>query len=419
LLVLSFNNYPHLTWLSGVSLKTGEADWSYPNPFPGVHGSHEATMPKPGMLIGPLKTCGVAHVSDAIGNVFLMRGNLGQDFLMTTDGLYVGAMFQDGRLPGESLPNTEDALRGRPMEGFSEGGEPFNGWFGKQADGKIRLTTGMAREAAMILQVKGLETIQRFDGGKLAVTEPQLKTAAVDNAMRAGTAVAAKTYTISSIPTPPAIDGQIADWNAIPALTVSREGQPQRATVKLAYDAANLYASFEVQDPTPWKNGGKDFARLFKSGDAVDIQLSAPGAVTHNGPQAGDRRLVIANLAGKPVAVLMAPVDKSALAELNKAYTSPVGTKKFDRVEMIPANVAVKTTGNSYIVEAAIPWKSLGSEPKTGISFRGDVGFIASDAAGLIDASRTYWANKETNLVNDEPLEAWLYPENWGELKLQ
>jgi len=30
-----------------------------------------------------------------------------------------------------------------------------------------------------------------------------------------------------------------------------------------------------------------------------------------------------------------------------------------------------------------------------------------------------YWMNKDTNLVSDEPLEAWLYPSNWGELAFE
>ena len=39
-----------------------------------------------------------------------------------------------------------------------------------------------------------------------------------------------------------------------------------------------------------------------------------------------------------------------------------------------------------------------------------------SDATGLINTARTYWANPHTNLVNDEPLEAWLYPATWGQI---
>lgn len=413
LICLSWDGYAGPTKLTSIDLKKGAVEWYYPNPFPGVHGSHNATMPKPGLLIGPLKTCGVAKVSDAIGNVFLMRGNLGQDFLMTTDGLYVGALFQDGRLPGEALPAKEEQLRGMPMEGFSEGGEPFNGWFGKQSDGKIRLTTGMAREAGMILEIKGLATIQRFDGGTLKVSGPQLAQAATDNANRAQKTAGAKIYSIRKVDKPPLIDGADDEWKDVPEMSIARTGQPDKATVKLVYDATNLYAFFEVQDPSPWRNEGKDFARLFKTGDALDIQLSSNDK-SHNDPQTGDKRIVISQLNGKPVAVIMEPLDHRVPATA-KAYTSPVGTKNFGRVETLTeARIAVKKHGNTYSVEVALRLIEIGVAPQAGQNIRGDVGFISSDAAGLINTARTYWSNQQTNLVNDEPLEAWLYPQSWG-----
>jgi hypothetical protein len=417
LISLSWDGYAGPTKLTGIDLKKGAVEWYYPNPFPGVHGSHRATMPKPGLLIGPLKTCGVAKVNDAIGNVFLMRGNLGQDFLMTTDGLYIGAMFQDGRLPGEALPDKEEQLVGRPMEGFSEGGEPFNGWFGKQNDGKIRLTTGMAGQAAMILEIKGLETIRRFQGGTLKVTAPQLAKAVTDNLARAQNIAGNKSYAIRKIANPPVINGETDEWKDVPTLTIARQGQPEKATVKLAYDATNLYALYEVQDATPWLNQGKEFARLFKTGDAVDLQIGTR-TTAHNEPQAGDKRVVIAQWNGKPVAVLMAPFDANAPVGAAKTYSSPVGTRQFQRVEILSnAVVSVKKQGNLYRVEMALPLKDLGVSPQAGQSLRGDVGFISSDAAGLINTARTYWSNTQTNLVNDEPLEAWLYPQLWGEWK--
>ena len=419
LICLSMDGYAGPTKLTGVDLKTGRVEWYYPNPYPGVHGSHRATMPKPGLLIGPLKTCGVAKISDEVGSVFLMRGNLGQDFLMTSDGLYVGTMFQDTRLPAEDLPDQESRLKGMPLEGMTEGGEPFNGWFGRQADGKIRLTTGMARQAATILCVNGLDSVRRFSGGSVKIDDVLLVKADAENAARARHAEEPKTYAIARAATAPTIDGSAGEWQKVPALTIAREGQSERATARLSYDTTNLYVLVDVQDASPWRNAGRDSARLFKSGDAVDIQLGVDPKANpkRTDPAVGDLRIVIASLGGKPAAVLMAPVDKSAPAEAGKAYTSPVGTKKFDRVEVLAdARVTAKTQGDRYIVEAAIPLKALGLAPQPGLKIRGDVGFISSDAQGLINTARTYWANPNTNLVNDEPLEAWLYPAQWGEI---
>jgi hypothetical protein len=417
LIVLSFMGYAGPTKLLGVDLTTQAVTWSYPNPYPGVHGSHNATMPKPGLLIGPLKTLGVANMGEGIGNVFAMRGNLGQDFFLTTDGLYVGALFQDGRLPGEGLPDKEASLRGMPMESFSEGGEPFNGWFGKHTDGKVRLTTGMAREAGMILRITGLESIKRFTGGTLTVDAAAIVNADVDNSARARVTTAPKRYAVQRLEKPFTVDATPEKWAKVPALAIVRDGQPDRATAKLAYDAQNLYLLVEVTDASPWRNEGKDSSRLFKTGDAVDLQLSVtPDGKPHRDPQAGDLRIVFSQLAGKPVAVLMAPVDPTAPKALAKSYTTG-WTKKFDRVEVLAdAQVAVKVGDGRYWLEASVPLATLKLAPKAGGLFRGDVGFISSDAAGMLNTARTYWANPSTNLVNDLPLEAWLTPDSWGEL---
>ncbi len=69
--------------------------------------------------------------------------------------------------------------------------------------------------------------------------------------------------------------------------------------------------------------------------------------------------------------------------------------------------------------EAAIPLTALALAPTPGLVLRGDAGIISSDAPGLINIARTYWSNKATNLVNDLPSEAWLYPETWGELRFE
>ncbi len=422
LLCLSFKGYADATTgMLGIDDRTGRMLWSYPNLYPGVHGSHRAPMPKPGLLIGPLKILGVAKVNDQVGNVFVMRGSLGQDFFMTTDGLFVGALFQDCRLPGAALPDHESLLKRMPMEGFSNGGEPFNGWFGKQADGKIRMTTGMAREACMILEVKGLESIRRFGGQSLSLDPATLTQAEADNTARAKVIAEPKKYAIKKLPIAPKLDGDVAQWKEVPGLAIRREGQPDQATAKLAYDATNLYVRFDVADSSPWRNEGKDYTRLFKTGDAVDVQLSTdPHARAHGAPQAGDLRLVFANFGGKPTAVLMMPVDKTAPADRQVKFNSPVGFKVFDRVEIVrEAIVKVKTEGGRYIVEAAIPLKYLKLAPKPGMVLRGDLGFISSDAAGLINTARTYWSNQSVNLVNDLPLEAWLYPNTWSELTFE
>ena len=422
LLCLSFKGYASATTgMLGIHSRRGEILWAYPNLYPGVHGSHRATMPEPGLLIGPLKICGVAKVSDEVGRVFVLRGNLGQDFFMTTDGLFVGALFQDGRLPGEALPDSESRLRGMPMAGFSHGGEPFNGWFGKQADGRIRMTTGFPRQAAMILEVKGLDTIRRFRARPLTLDMATLVRANRENAARAQAAAKPKAYAIKRLAQAVRVDGQAREWRGVPAISIARQGMRPRSTARLAYDDANLYIFFDVADASPWRNVGKDHTRLFKTGDAVDLQLSTrPAAKPHRNPAAGDLRIVFSHWMEAPVAVLMAPVDPKAPPTLRVIYWSPVGTKTFDRVERLKdARVEAKVSSSGYRLEAAIPWRALGVTPRPGLKLRGDVGIISSNVRGDANVARTYWANQATNLVNDLPLEAWLYPASWGELTLE
>jgi len=310
-----------------------------------------------------------------------------------------------------------------PMEAFSNGSEPFNGWFGRQADGRIRMTTGFPREAAMILEVKGLETIRRFTGSDVTLDNAVILKANEANGVRALAAAKAREYVVKKLPAGATIDGQDREWGAVPRMPIPGGDTSYRTCARLAYDASNLYVLFRVEDPTPWKNEGKDFTRLFKTGDAVDIQLSTrPGEADkkRRDVDASDLRVVIAQLDGKPAAVLMRPIDPAAPKDRRVVYHSPVGDKAFDRVEVLAgAKVAVTTQTGRYVVEAAIPLKALGLSPEAGMVLRGDVGVIASDAQGRTNTARTYWSNPHTNLVSDLPLEAWMQPEAWGTLKFE
>jgi hypothetical protein len=418
LLVLSFKGNPKASRVAGLDATTGAVRWTYPNLYPGVHGSHRAPMPTPGTVIGPLKICGYADIGPNVGRIFLMRGNLGQDFLMTTDGLYVGAMFQDGRLPAEKLPAREQELAGKPMEVFSHGAEPFNGWFGKQSDGVVRMTTGFPRQAAMILRLNGLQNVRRIQPVKLAVNDEMRAQADRDNLARATRSAPEKRYVVTAVPQSPRIDGNAGDWGDQPGLSIDRVGYPFKAVGRIAYDKANLYLLYEVEDSTPWRNEGKDFTRLFKTGDAVDLQLCVDAQQAdpkRREPGAADVRVLLSQVNGKPAVVLMKPIDPGAGANLGVKYQSPVTVKSYDRVELMSdAVAAVRKSDNGYVLEASIPLARLGLKPQPGLTLRGDLGFISSDSTGMINAARTYWSNKDTNLVSDLPHEAWMTPSSWG-----
>ena len=421
LIVCSDTGYGRTSYIRGIDTNTNKEVWRYPSRFHGVHGSHNAGMPEPGDIFGAIKVLGVARINDQVGSVFDVRGNIGQDFLVTTDGLFVGALFRDCRIPTPPLPATEKELQGKRMDDYTEGAEPFNGWFGKQSDGKVRMINGMAGQAGSILQIVGLDSIRRVTGGEFTVDAPTIIKAEEQNVARVQAAAAKKTYAIRSLSRKPFRLGAADNWaKDYPVMTLDREGSPNNARVRIGYDQENLYVHFQVNDPTPMLNEGKDYTRLFKTGDAVDLQFNIDPAAKdpkRTGPLASDVRIVFSKMSdGKAVAVLMKPIDAGAPADRKVKYTSPVGAKSFDRVEVLPdVQIKLAATNNAYTLEAAIPLKSIGLSPKSGMVIRGDAGIISSDAAGLSNVARTYWSNKQTNLVSDLPFEAWLYPAAWGE----
>ncbi len=214
LLILSSTGYGAESYVRALEYGTWRELWRYPSHSHGVHGSHQAAMPSPGSIIGALKILGVAHLEQG-GSVFAIRGNLGQDFLMTSDGLYVGELFHDCRVPSPSLPADEPALSGKRIDDQSEGGEPFNGWFGRQSDGVVRLCTGIPRQAAMVAQVHGLESIRRSPAGSMTVDLAALVECDRQHAERAVAQAPRKRMTIHRLAAAPHAFADTGDWSSL------------------------------------------------------------------------------------------------------------------------------------------------------------------------------------------------------------
>lgn len=406
---------------AGIDGRTGETLWTYPNRFPGVHGSHLAPMPEPGLIIGPLKIMGVAKVTDDIGNVFAIRGNLGEDYFFTADGLNIGALFHDRRYPTKPMPNTVTEIQDQSVAYLSEGGEPFSGWFGKLKDGSIRMNSSLSHFASVVVKLSGLETVRRFTGEALSVTEADIEKSAAEKKPSEDLADSKpKPYRIVKNNALQSKPFDSASWSGVPSVTIAKDGFPERALAQLAYDEKNLYVRFSVVDATPMANRGKNPLRLFKSGDAVDVQLGAVTSDNRKDPVKNDQRVLLSFFNEKPVAVIMRPIDPEAPTKLSESYSSPVGTRQFARVEQLfLEHIASSKTDDGYQITAAIPWESLAIQPLAGTHLMGDLGFISSDATGAFNIARTYWSNKQTGLVNDEPLEAWIFPRTWGEFILE
>ena len=94
-------------------------------------------------------------------------------------------------------------------------------------------------------------------------------------------------------------------------------------------------------------------------------------------------------------------------------------TVTFDQVKLLTdVTPTVAVRGNNYTVTAALPWAILGVQPQPELKLRGDVGFILSDPSGTFNTARVYWSNKNTGLVMDQPGEAMINPQGFGEFVL-
>jgi hypothetical protein len=123
---------------------------------------------------------------------------------------------------------------------------------------------------------------------------------------------------------------------------------------------------------------------------------------------------------GRPIAILYRKTVPGTPASERVPFSSPWRTVFFDQVKPAPTvRLATGTIAGGYFVEAAIPWRLLGVQPRSGLKLRGDVGALFADSGGTTTVSRRYWSNKATGLVNDIPGEANLTPGLWGTFVLQ
>lgn len=374
----------------------GRLLWTYPNNWAGVHGSHKAPLPEIGVMQGALFYLGTAPL-DKTSDVFVMNGNHGRFFMLTSDGLYLDEFFKDVRM-------------GARIDAHLIGGEAFGGVFARsEKDGAYYLQAGSYR----VFRVEGLDRIKRAQGS-VTITPAQATAAERALARRAAAGNDRRVAVVPQAARPPAIDGRDDDWGKEPLAAWSKSGQFPVA-VRTQWDAANLYLFYEVSDNSPWVNNGNDWTLLFKTGDSVDLQIGTDAGANpqRSGPVPGDLRLLIAPHQGKDIAVLYRHRVPGAKDPVT--FTCPWRFEKVDVVARLDsARIAVTRESNRYRVEAAIPLADLGLAAPAGKTFKLDVGAIFGDPEGKMNMLRSYWSNQNTGLVNDVPGEIMLSPVSWG-----
>ncbi|MBC2603774.1 FlgD immunoglobulin-like domain containing protein [Puniceicoccus vermicola] len=380
-----FNSHP----MYGVSADN-EVEWTFPNDWTGVHGSHKAPLPETGVLQGSLSYLGMAPL-DEKGDVTVINGNHGRFFVMTTDGIYLDEMFQDVRLS-------------RDASAYRIGGECFGGYFGRDQESR-RYILQSGHSDYRIFEIHGLDEVER-QGGSLPVSAEQVKAA-----QKILEKEQAETKVIREAVIPSGQLRVVAEWGD------ASERFPY-GKVEAVRSGDDLVLRYSVKDPSPWVNNGKDRNLLFKTGDVVVFEFSTdPEAPRRRSePVVGDKRLMIAPFEGESVVILL---DYRVPGTTDPvSFSSPWRSALVDQVEVLDdATVDVKTDRQGYMLEARIPVAGLGlPSDGTSANLLGDFGVIYGDEGGNINVLRSYWSNDATGLVNDVPGETMINPALWGEL---
>ena len=372
--------------------------------YPNRWGRHDAPAARRGALIAPFRVNGVIEDVPGVGSVLAMGGDRGQWFILTLDGIYLGAICQDSK--GDVT-----------LDETFIGQESFGGFFWRDR-GSGRTLLQLGGISYRIMELFGLETTEKT---VLPIDVSAADVAAGERIVAERTAkeaVEAKALAVNSVRNLPA--------KAAPALlgagsallpgafetTVVEEGNAARwFRAALAHDAKTLAIAFQVADPSPWKNGEGRFTHLFIGGDAVDVKLDVPGI--------GPMRLLAAPLAGKPTLVCW----RKKAEPKEDAITYSVGNnvanaESFDAVRRIDsAQIDVNVAASAYTVLVKVPLKDIGLADLKPVRIRGVVGAIFSDPSGINRAARVYWHDKATGLVSDVPSESRLNVKNFGEIE--
>ncbi|MDR1010449.1 MAG: hypothetical protein LBM04_04890 [Opitutaceae bacterium] len=400
--------------------------WSFPNPWPGLHASHRAPPPdRAGQLIGPTRLLGgffdPGKNSDA-GPLWALNTNHGRVHIFTRDGLLAATLFEDMRKG--KIWRMPSATRNMPLDDVTLGEENFWPTITSTSDGKVYMIDG-ARSA--LIRLDGIDSIRRLPDATLMLTAADLEKA---NTWRAE-AEAARQRTLGS----GVVEIQIQktgapDWNAARFVDIDKAGvaayfssqsKPYDVTAALAISGDRLHALWRTGDPKLLANTGGQPVAPFKTGGALDIMLAAdPGAdPARKTAVAGDQRLLVTLVKGKPRALLYRAVVPGVKPKDRVPFSSPWRTIFFDRVDDVTPQLqfAADQTG-AY--EISIPLKTLGLDPaqiKPGVKLKGDIGILRGN--GSETTARTYWHNKATGIVSDVPDEARLTPALWGVFNLK
>lgn len=407
--------------------RKGQARWTYPNAWPGLHPGHDAPPQQySGQLIATTKPIGRPFRPEGADfELWAYNGDRGNIYLMTMDGLFVSQLFADSQVGGSVSWDSKPARRGERLTGVSKHGEDFWPTINPTAEGPVYLVAG--KEHSSIVRIDGLGAIKRIDAGKVEVT-PELLAEVGEHVVRRDAArqqgADAGTVRARVRDRPPEVDGDLAEWADADWVAIDESAS---AAVAIAGD--RLFAAWRSLDGDLLANSAESLPMLFKTGGALDLMLATDGGAPagRERPVAGDLRLLVTRAEGEVRAALYRPVhaDRAPVP-----FSSPWRTVTFDRVDDLSRDVELGSGERVEIIdedgreravrwhefEISVPLSTLGFAPKAGESYAIDLGLLRGRDGET--TRRAYWRNKATGLMNDVPGEAMLHPRLWGKLEV-
>lgn len=424
------------------AFKDGKRTWRIHSQWPSIHSGH-AAPPRPqysGQMLATTRLLGPLFIpkSGEAGEVWGMNSDKGVMYLMTSDGFHLGTL---GSLDlGTKRWVMPDAIRGMDVTKVNHIPENFYPTLQQTDSGDITLVSGKTHLS--LINIKGLESVQRFTAPKLVVDEK-----VIEKAKDYGKAYAAWERSkegaseIVMTKKTPKLDGKIDEWSKSPWVTIAKVteqhgwGRPVKTPESLAtfsIDDENLYIAVRSQKDSFMKNSSKDPNVFFQTGGGIDFRLATKNGSKREGrnpqPVEGDLRLVVAEHGGKTTAFIYRAKVPGTQEPIK--FQSPVSTITIDHIDDVSGKVLMATGRAAfkseidpkkkiifYTAELSIPLKALNWDPKALQTTRADIGLLYGSAGRTIE--RSYWFNKSAGIVSDLPSEASFGVGEWGPLNVK
>jgi len=359
--------------------------------------------------------------------------------IFTTDGIYVTALLRDVR-DGKGFDENvvcSESHQGQLVKltmprGASSAGVQESRSSGVQNGDMIdRYFLLAGASDARIMEIFGLDTVKRLEGGTYIHTEEM-----VEKTLRAQQDydhVAAKSKALGIM--------WHRHWMQNPSF--KRVVDNARSfVVKVSHDmepTTNLFVRYTMTTDIPLVNSIADEKYLFKGGNCLDIQIGVQESRS-SGVQNDEiypMRLLVTRQNDKTKAMLYIKTmpqkqEGSHSGLLNSwtpellspfTFTSPTGEETFAHIEDVSDRVTLEyhQQPNGFMALVGIPQELLGIEIKTGLPLAMDIGYIFGNKEGNQATSRAYWSNNSftANILHDIPHESRLEPAEWRKAVIQ